>query len=58
MTTFIKVRDYDKIKKGEKIEIIVEAKNRLPMLIYVYQGVPTPTGDSDYENAIFNGERH
>lgn len=36
MTTFIKVRDYDKIKKGEQIEIIVEAKNRLPMLIYVY----------------------
>ena len=47
-----------KYKKGEKIEIIVETKNRLPMLIYVYQGVPTPTVDSDYENAIFNGERH
>lgn len=58
MTTFIKVRDYDKIKKGEKIEIVVEAKNRSPILVCVYQGVSTSTVDSDYENAIFNGESH
>lgn len=59
MTTFIKVRDYDKIKKGEKIEIVVEAKNRSPMLVCVYQGAPTSnSGYSGYENVIFNGEGH
>lgn len=59
MATFIKAGDYDKIKKGEKIEIVVEAKNRSPMLVCVYQGAPIKDGDcSGYENAIFNGEHH
>ena len=30
-TVFISAKDYDKIKKGEEIEIVVEAKNRPPM---------------------------
>lgn len=58
MHTFISVEDYDKIKKGESIEIVVEAKNREPMIVFV-SGVSFSNSEPDYsnyENARFNGE--
>lgn len=58
MTTFIRAKDYDKIKKGEDVEIIVEAKNREPMKVFV-SNISFSTDKSDdanYENARFNGE--
>ena len=58
MTTFIKVKDYDRIKKGEDVEIVVEAKNREPMVVYV-SNMSFSTDNSNvsgYANAVFNGE--
>ena len=58
MTTFIRAKDYDKIKKGEDVEIIVEAKNREPMRVFV-SSISFSTNKSDYanyKNAVFNGE--
>ena len=58
MTTFIRAKDYDKIKKGEDVEIVVEAKNREPMRVFV-SSISFSTSESDYvnyKNAVFNGE--
>ena len=58
MTTFIRAKDYDKIKKGEDVEIVVEAKNREPMRVFV-NSISFSTSESDYanyKNAVFNGE--
>lgn len=58
-TVFISAKDYDKIKKGEEIEIVVEAKNRPPMRILASIDPvcsSTSTKFTGYENAIFNGE--
>lgn len=58
MTTFIRAKDYDKIKKGEDVEIVVEAKNREPMKVFI-SNISFSTDKSDYanyKNARFNGE--
>lgn len=58
MATFIRAKDYDKIKKGEDVEIVVEAKNREPMRVFV-SSISFSTSESDYanyKNAVFNGE--
>lgn len=58
MATFIRAKDYDKIKKGEDVEIVVEAKNREPMEVFVSRisFSTIKTDDANYENAVFNGE--
>ena len=35
MVIFIRKKDYDAIKSGEEIEIIIEAQGREPMCVYV-----------------------
>jgi hypothetical protein len=35
MAIFIRKKDYDAIKSGEEIEIVVEAQGRKPMCVYV-----------------------
>lgn len=57
MTTFISAKDYDKIKNKEDVEIVVEAKNREPMVVFV-SSIPFSSSKTyaNYENARFNGE--
>ena len=59
MVTFIRAKDYDKIKNGEDVEIVVEAKNREPMKVFVsnLSFSTNKSDDANYENAVFNGER-
>lgn len=35
MVIFIRKKDYDAIKSGEETEIMVEAKGREPMCVYI-----------------------
>lgn len=61
IVTFIKASDYDRLKKYEEIELVVEAKNRKPMKIYASQiSLAEDYGPdcSGYEGAVFNGECH
>ena len=55
---FISCKDYDKIKKGEDVEIVVEAKCREPMIVYVSKSfLSTDKSDNaGCENIVFNGE--
>lgn len=34
ITILLSVKEYDKIRKGEEVEIVVTAKNREPMIIF------------------------
>lgn len=58
MAIFVRAEDYDKIKKGKDVEIVIEAMNREPMTVFVNTtSVYTIKTDySNYENARFNGE--
>ena len=60
MRVFISAGDYDRIKKGEEVEILVEAKNRPVMAIWAFiasTGSSSPSSKpTGYENAVFNGE--
>ena len=59
MRVFISAKDYDKIKDGDDVELVVEARNRAPMSVYVSPMLYSVTKSNDaagYENAKFNGE--
>lgn len=61
IVTFIKASDYDRLKKYEEIELVVEAKNRKPMKIYASRISLVEDYDPDcsgYEGAAFNCECH
>lgn len=58
MHIFIRCKDYDKIKKDEAVKLVVEAKNREPMEVYVKSTAFSndKIDYGNYENARFNGE--
>lgn len=58
MAIFVRAEDYDKIKKGKDVEIVIEATNREPMTVFISTtSVYTIKTDySNYENARFNSE--
>lgn len=59
MRVLISTKDYDKIKDGDDVELVVEARNRAPMSVYVSPMFYSATKSNDaagYENAKFNGE--
>lgn len=53
MNVAISARDYDKIKKGEKVEIVVKAINRGPMVVECSSKTINKLL-ARYENAQFN----
>lgn len=55
--TMIKTKDYDELVRGGEVEIIVEAKNRKPIAVFMSPySCDTSDDCSGYENAVFNGE--
>lgn len=59
MVVEISALDYDRIKNGETIELVVNAKNRKIMTIWASGDricASVSTKLTGYENAIFNGE--
>lgn len=60
IVTQIKTKDYDRIKKGDEVVLVVEATNREPMKIFasIYSLSDDTPDHSGYENAVFNGECH
>ena len=54
---FIGVKDYERIKNGDEILMIVETKGEDPMYVNVSAESKKQSNDySNYENARFNGE--
>ena len=60
IVTWIKASDYDKLQKFDEIEIIVQAKNRTPMKVFMslISLVENESNYCNYENALFNSEHH
>lgn len=47
MAIFIRKKDYDAIKSGEEIEIVVEAQGREPMCVYIRKNGVEQDGSND-----------
>ena len=56
-TILIGIKDYERIKNGEEILMVVEAKGEHPIYVNVSAYSQKSSNDcSNYENAVFNGE--
>lgn len=47
MRVFISAKDYDKIKDGDDVELVVEARDRAPMSVYVSPMLYSVTKSND-----------
>lgn len=50
MAAFISIKDYDEIKNGNSVEIVVEAVNRSPMSVCV---CPVHHDDAPYDITVY-----